>query len=152
MDRRQALRGRPERVDNTPRDDNETDLRNRQPTGDTNKDRTEDTTADIERRGRATTEIHDSEERDYEKEKRWRTHFGDERSRTGPHDKHVARFITHNIGGFPDMGSTKFLRIREELANVDCVGLSEINRNWYKINAQDSLHRRIHNWWPRQKT
>ena len=54
MDRRQALRGRPERVDNTPRDDNETDLRNRQPTGDTNKDRTEDTTADIERRGRAT--------------------------------------------------------------------------------------------------
>ena len=84
--------------------------------------------------------------------KRWMNHYGDERERGGPKDVNVARFITHNISGFPHMGSEKFLRLKEEVLNVDCAGFSEINRNWYKINAQDSLQRRMKNWWPRQKT
>ena len=137
-------------MDLTPRNDDEADLTmNRQPhMSDAQEDRFGGL-SEIPEWSDCSTH---SADREYEKEKRWRTHFGDTRSSKGPQDKDIARFITHNIGGFPEMGSTKFLRLREELANVDCAGLSEINRNWYKINAQDSLHRRIQHWWPMQKT
>ena len=49
-------------------------------------------------------------------------------------------------------GTTKFMRMREEMQHIDCIGWSEINTNWYKINAQQSLYERLKPWWPRQKT
>ena len=50
------------------------------------------------------------------------------------------------------MGSVKLIRMKEEMINADCIGLGEINRNWYRIKAQDSLHRRIKHWWKHQRT
>ena len=89
------------------------------------------------------------------KDMRWETPFGDIRDNKGTRETDVIRIVSQNIGGFPKMdrrGSTKFMRMREETRNMDCVGWSEINRNWLKINAQQSLHARLKPWWPRQKT
>ena len=91
----------------------------------------------------------------YLKDKRWNTPFGDKRHRGGPEDNNILRLATFNIGGFPRMdlrGSTKFARMREEMINIDCVGLGELNRNWLKTNMQQSLYQRLSSWWPRQKT
>ena len=89
------------------------------------------------------------------KEQRWNTPFGATTNREGLGDKNVIRIATYNINGFPKMdrqGTLKFARIRQELQQIDCVGLSKLNRNWLKINAQQSLHNQLKPWWPRQKT
>ena len=89
------------------------------------------------------------------KEKRWMTPFGDQRSDEREIDEDTIRIATQNIGGFPKMdkrGTTKFMRMREESERIDCIGWSEINRNWYKTNAQQSLYERIKPWWNRMKT
>ena len=35
---------------------------------------------------------------------------------------------------------------------MDCVGLSELNKNWLKIPTQDTFTRRIATWWKHQRT
>ena len=79
-------------------------------------------------------------------------HFGDIRSKEGTSDKEVARFAIMNVNTFPRLGAPKFLRLKEELKNIDCVGLSELNKNWLKIPAQDTFTRRIATWWQHQRT
>ena len=78
-------------------------------------------------------------------------HFGDRRDKEGTDDSGFVRFVTVNANSFPKLGSTKFLRMKEELRRNDCVGMSELNKNWFKISAQDSLYNRIKQWWPHLK-
>ena len=59
-------------------------------------------------------------------------HFGDTQSKEGTSDKEVARFAILNVNTFPRLGAPKFLRLKEEVQNIDCVGLSELNKNWLK--------------------
>ena len=89
------------------------------------------------------------------KEQQWMKSFGDVRKREGTKDKNLVRIATHNISGFPKMdskGVLKFMRMREEMKNIDCVRMSELNRNWVKINSQQSLYERLKSWWPRHST
>ena len=79
----------------------------------------------------------------YLTEQRWNTPFGDNRNRGGTDDANTIHVATYNIGGFPKMdrrGSLKFTRMREEVKKIDCVGFGELNRNWLKINMQQSLY------------
>ena len=89
------------------------------------------------------------------KERGWNTPFGASRHEGGTGDKNTIRIATYNINGFPKMnrqGTIKFGRMRQELKHIDCIGMGEINRNWFKINSQQSLYNRLQPWWPRQKT
>ena len=88
-------------------------------------------------------------------EERWNTSFGAARDEDGTKTDDVIRIATQNINGFPKMnrhGTLKFARMKEEFQNIDCLGMSELNRNWLKINTQQSFHNRTRPWWPRQKT
>jgi hypothetical protein len=38
------------------------------------------------------------------------------------------------------------------MGETDCMGLSELNRNWYKIHSQDYYTERIKNWWDKSIT
>ena len=49
-------------------------------------------------------------------------------------------------------GTLKFARMRQELRSADCLGMSELNRNWLKVNQQQSLYNRLQPWWPHSKT
>ena len=86
--------------------------------------------------------------------KGWNKPFGAVR-RKREEDDDVVRIATHNINGFPKMnkqGTTKAACMKEEMKNIDCIGMSEINRNWFKTHTQQSLFNRLRNWWPRHKT
>ena len=91
-------------------------------------------------------------DKDYNTEKHWMQHFGDTRKKEEATDKEVARFAIANVNTFPRLGAPKFLRLKEELKNIDCVGLSELNKNWLKIPTQDTFTRRIATWWKHQRT
>ena len=77
------------------------------------------------------------------KEQQWMKPFGNIRKREGAKEKDLVRIATHNISRFPKMdsrGTLKFMRMREEMKNIDCVGMSKLNRNWVKINPQQLLY------------
>ena len=98
-------------------------------------------------------DTHNDDETDLTK-KGWHIPFGAERRKKGTGEEDTIRVATYNINGFPKMnrqGTTKAARMREEMQHIDCVGMSEINRNWLKINSQQSLYNRLRAWWPRQK-
>ena len=101
------------------------------------------------------TQVRDDREeadlQDNNNEKRWMEHFGDQRRRQGTDDNGLARFLTLNVNSFPKLGSPKFLRIKEEVRRNDCVGFSELNKNWFKIPAQESVYNRLKRWWPHMK-
>ena len=84
----------------------------------------------------------------------WTTHYGDKRDKRKGEaaETDTIRFGTYNINTFPKLGSLRSRRLRQELHDFDCIGMSELNKNWYKINAQDSFRRRIDGWWNRHKT
>ena len=88
------------------------------------------------------------------REKGWMTPFGATRNTEGTQSNDTIRLATQNINGFPKMnrqGTIKFARMRQEFQMIDCLGMSELNRNWLKINTQQSLYNRLRHWWPRQK-
>jgi hypothetical protein len=62
------------------------------------------------------------------------------------------RISTLNISSFPALGSPKYLLLKERMGETDCMGLSELNRNWYKIHSQDYFTERIKNWWEKSIT
>ena len=93
------------------------------------------------------------------REQGWSKTFGAqrncERGEDGNKEDDVIRVATYNINGFPKMnrqGTTKAARIKEVTKNIDCIGMSEINRNWLKINSQQSLYQRLQAWWKQHKT
>ena len=93
----------------------------------------------------------DNTDTEYTREKHWMQHFGDRRTEQTTEDD-VVRFATLNVNTFPRLGDPKAVRMREELRNIDCVGLSEININWLRIPTQDTFTRRIAHWWKHQRT
>ena len=86
------------------------------------------------------------------REERWNTHYGDKIGKKENDEEETIRVGTYNINTFPKLGSIKSRRLRDEMKEFDCAGMSEINKNWYKVNAQDSFRRRINEWWPIHKT
>ena len=44
------------------------------------------------------------------------------------------------------------MRMQQEYQNCEVVGISELNRNWTKIRAQDSYRNRTKRWWTLPKT
>ena len=88
-----------------------------------------------------------------EEELEWLHEYGDKRNNTEQtqHNK-TMRIATWNINTFPKLGSVKSRRMRQETQGIDCLGLSEINKNWYKVHNQESFRRRIDEWWKRHKT
>ena len=86
------------------------------------------------------------------REKQWNTHYGDRRTKRRTDDADTIRFGTYNINTFPKLGSVRSRRLRQEMQDLDCAGMSELNKNWYKVNTQDSFRRRIDEWWTRHKT
>ena len=89
-----------------------------------------------------------------QRETRWTKPFGAIKEDNREQDDTI-RIATYNINRFLKMnrqGTTKFARMRENLMNVECLGMSELNRNWLKINQQQSLYNRLKPWWPHQKT
>ena len=116
-----------------------------------------------ERRSQEHREENDSDEQqgevqditsdeEYCKQQEWMQYYGEERNRNGTHEQDIVRFVTQNVNSFPRIGTIKSLRLQEELQGNDCVGMSELNKNWFKVNAQDSLYNRMTNWWKTQKT
>ena len=85
------------------------------------------------------------------RETKWLQHFGDERDRAGTKDETIVRLATMNINSYPGPGTTKSLRLVEETRHIECLGLSEINKNWCKIPSQESIYNRTQNRWPHQK-
>ena len=79
-------------------------------------------------------------------------HYGDERTRRDPQDNTTIRVATYNINSFPRVGSIKSIRLEQEITDTECIGLSELNRNWFKVNTQDSFRKRIQKWWRMEKT
>lgn len=82
----------------------------------------------------------------------WQQHFGDKRPIQGTGDTTDVRIATININTYPEHGSAKFLTMKEQLQYIDCLGLSELNKNWCKVPSQHSIYNRTSTWWPHQKT
>ena len=106
----------------------------------------------IEKTSKDTRTTMESQEND--EDIRWMTYYGDDReSNTGTEmDKTAIRVGTYNINTFPKLGSIRSRRLQQEMRELDCAGMSEINKNWYKVNTQDSFRRRIDEWWKEHKT
>ena len=104
-----------------------------------------------ETNGNNINEARDDDNQGKRNEQQWRKHYGDERSNRHTEDEGIVRITTVNINSFPKLGTPKFLRMQEELQSTDCVGMSELNRNWLKIPAQESIYNRTKHWWPHQK-
>ena len=85
-------------------------------------------------------------------ESEWLRHYGDKRVNTEETESDTARISTHNINSFPRMGSIKMIRMKQEAKNIEVMGVSELNRNWLKIPAQESNKNRTQHWWATSKT
>ena len=96
-------------------------------------------------------EPQDDETQQEAQEQQWRQHYGDERLLKRGEDIGTVRITTLNINSFPELGTPKFLRLRDELQSTDSLAMSELNRNWLKIPAQESIYNRTRHWWPHQK-
>ena len=102
--------------------------------------------------GQTTEESSQEEDIDTEKLIEWMKPFGDERDSIQRDQKHTMRIATLNVNTFPKVGTYKSRCLQQEITHLDCIGMSEINRNWFKINQQDQFRRRIDQWWQQQKT
>ena len=94
---------------------------------------------------------HREDQGDEQQEINWVQHFGDERDREGTKDETIVRMATMNINSYPGPGTVKSLRLTEETRHIECLGLSEINKNWCKIPAQMSIYNRTQHRWPHKK-
>ena len=43
---------------------------------------------------------------------------------------------THNINSFPDRNAPKMVRLLQTYKDMHVVGMSELNRNWFKMQRQ----------------
>ena len=69
--------------------------------------------------------------RTIDREDEWRRPWGNRRGKT---PKGAIRIQTININTFPKRGSAKMTRLRKEMEGADITGLSELNKNHYKLN------------------
>ena len=104
---------------------------------------------EIRQQQQTTTDKQETEDEEME----WLQEHGDKRN-NGKHlqNDRTVRIATWNINTFPKLGSIKSRRIKQEIQGIDCLGLSEINKNWYKVHSQESFRRRVEDWWHRHKT
>ena len=83
---------------------------------------------------------------------KWDVAYGDKRDpRTGG-EEHIVRILTHNISSFPKVGTLKQTVMKRRVVNNQVVGFSELNTNWTKISAQESVWNRTQNWYHNPKT
>ena len=54
---------------------------------------------------------------------------------------------THNINSFPDRNAPKMVRLLQTYKDMHVVGMSELNRNWFKMQEKDQLRERFKKLW-----
>ena len=94
------------------------------------------------------TRIH----REIKRDEEWEIPFGDKRDTNEKEEDHIARVITHNVGSLPKIGSAQQDILKQTVHTCQIIGMSELNTNWTKTSAQESLHNRTNRWYTNPKT
>ena len=84
-----------------------------------------------------------------EKEEEWRRPWGNKRIRK---DEENVRIQTININTFPRRGTAKMTMLRKTMEGTDITGMSEINRNHYKLDHIKGIGSNIKRWNKHSKT
>ena len=90
--------------------------------------------------------------KEIQRDEKWEKHYGDQRDAKDKVEDHLVRILTYNIGSFPKIGSIKQDLLKRTAANNQIIGFSELNTNWTKIGAQDSVWNRTERWYVNPKT
>ena len=77
------------------------------------------------------------------KETEWYTPFGHNQ---GEIKENTVRFQTLNINTFPAKGSVKMTTLRGRLEDSGCIGLSELNKNHYKLDHIHGVSSNFKSW------
>ena len=105
-------------------------------------------------RGPGTVVTDPSEQSDYSVDsidESWLQHWGPcKREKDILVDEELCNVGTHNINSFPDRNVPKMVRMMQTYKDMHVVGLSELNRNWFKVQEKDQLRERFKKLW-RQK-
>ena len=90
--------------------------------------------------------------RETQRDEHWEMRYGEMRDPASHAEEHIVRVFTMNISSFPKLGSLKQDRLKQESKNNQIIGFSEINTNWMKVLAQDSIKNRTDRWYKNPKT
>ena len=89
--------------------------------------------------------------REEERDEKWEQPYGDQWDPASRVEDHIVRIMTQNISTFPKVGTLKQTILKRETINNQITGLSELNTNWTKISAQESIWERTQQWYHKPK-
>ena len=106
----------------------------------------------VPREGETEAQLWTRIQRETTRDEQWDTPYGDKRHMNDKEEDHLVRIVTYNVGSFPKIGSAKQDILKQTVKTSQIIGMSELNTNWTKTSAQESLKHRTDRWYTNPKT